>query len=466
LTPRGPIGRSPRKSAVAIPLVVEGGRARVLVGRRHPKSRFLGGFFAFPGGAIEPEDGDLDADGEDAVLRRTASRELEEETGLVIAPDALLNAGRRVTPPFGPKRFDSLMYVAPFDAAIEPSPAEPGELLDMHWEDPVVLVRRWRELEIRVAPPLIPMLPELAVGADDAGSLAKRLAALNTEMEADGPRIEFVPDVLTLLLPTPTLPPATHTNCYLVGSRELLVVDPGARDPEECDRVVRHVRRRAAEGGVPKAVVLTHHHGDHVGGAARVAEALGVGVWAHGETWNRWGDGVRLRGAAGSRDLVDGDRMELSGGERFRVMHTPGHAAGHVALLEETRGSLFAGDLVSGVSTVLVDSAPGSMDLYLQSLERIRDCGARTLFPGHGFPFIHPERGVQRVIEHRLEREARVLAALEDGPRELGEIARLAYGDTPGADPSLAAGQAERHLDRLERAGRVERRGGGWVRTP
>ncbi len=456
--------RSPRKSAVAIPLVVADGAVRVLVGQRNPRSRFLGGFFAFPGGAQEPEDGDPDRDGEDAVLRRTASRELEEETGLRIAPEELIAAGRRVTPPFGPRRFDSLMYLAPFAQPERPDPEDPGELLDMRWEDPAVLVRRWRDLEIRVAPPLIPMLPELAVGAADPAGLGERLASLNADMESDGPRIEFVPDVLTLLLPTPTLPPATHTNCYLVGSRELIVVDPGARDAAECDRVVRHVRKREAEGGKAKAILLTHHHGDHVGGAARVAEALGVGVWAHPETWSRWGDGPRLRSAEGSRDLADGDRLPLSGGESFRILHTPGHAAGHVAALEETRGSLFAGDLVSGVSTILVDSAPGSMDVYLESLERIRDCGARTLFPGHGFPFIRPEKGVQHVLSHRLEREAKVLAALDDGAATLSEIARRAYEDTPAADPSLAAGQAERHLDRLERAGKVERRGGEWVR--
>ncbi|HMB71136.1 MAG TPA: NUDIX domain-containing protein, partial [bacterium] len=257
-------GRAPRKSAVVVPLTRHGGELRVLVGRRHPRSRFLGGFFAFPGGAHEPEDGDFVAD-EDGALRRTAARELEEETGLHVEPGALRPAGRRVTPPFGPRRFDSLMYVSTHARAEEPSPQDPGELLDLHWTSPAAIVERWRALEIRIAPPLIPMLLSLAEGhAPDDAALAARLHEVNADMEADGPRIEFVPHVLTILLETPTLPPATHTNCYLAGAQGFLIIDPGSGDPAEIARVVRHARRRADEsGGSAVAVVLTHPHGDH-----------------------------------------------------------------------------------------------------------------------------------------------------------------------------------------------------------
>lgn len=451
-------GRAPRKSAVTVPLTRESGELQVLVGKRHPKSRFLGGFFAFPGGAHEPEDGDLGTEPEDACLRRTGSRELEEETGLIARAEDLLPAGRRVTPPFGPHRFDSLMYVSRHARAEEPCPSNPGELLDMHWTRPQSLVERWRALEIRIAPPLIPMLLELAEAGDaNDEEIAARLTAVNDEMEADGPRIEFVPDVLTMLLETPTLPPATHTNCYLVGRDDYLILDPGAGDPRETDRVVRYAARRSQ--GRPRAIVLTHHHGDHVAGARTLAEQLSVPVWAHAHTWDRWADGHTLRGAPGARELADGDEIELDGGERFQVLHTPGHAAGHVALLERGQGSLFSGDLVSGASTILVDSAPGSMTTYLNSLERIRDAGAATLFPGHGFPFIHPAKGVQRVIDHRLQREARVLATLEGGPLDLAEITRLAYADTPAAPPGLARSQAHAHLERLVDLGRIRSAG-------
>jgi glyoxylase-like metal-dependent hydrolase (beta-lactamase superfamily II)/8-oxo-dGTP pyrophosphatase MutT (NUDIX family) len=452
------------KSAVSIVLSRgPGGELLALVGRRNPRSRFLGGFFAFPGGVHEPEDGDLDRDGEDACLRRTASRELAEETGLAIATDEFLYAGRRITPAFSPRRFDSPMYVAEIPEPVAPT-VEEGELLDLNWVEPRVLHRRWQELEIRVAPPLIPILGELVVAADAAepiGEIAARLERINERMEEDGPRIEFVPDVLMLVLETATLPPATHTNCYLVGSREFLVVDPGSSAPAEQARLLRHVRRREEEGGPPKAVFLTHHHGDHTGGAARLANELGVPVMAHAATWAAWGGG----GGVERIEVRDEQRIELSGGERLRALHTPGHAAGHLALLEETRGSIFAGDLVSGVSTILVDSGPGALTTYLGSLERIRDVGAKTLFPGHGPPQIAPAKMVQRLLDHRAEREARIVDALAGGAKGVDEIAAAAYADTPAANPALAARQTISHLDRLAEAGRVRADGSRWRLT-
>jgi glyoxylase-like metal-dependent hydrolase (beta-lactamase superfamily II)/8-oxo-dGTP pyrophosphatase MutT (NUDIX family) len=452
---------------VAIPLTRdEEGELRALVGRRNPKSRFLGGFFAFPGGVIEPGDGDVEAEGPDAVLRRTAARELLEETGITARPEELRAAGRRVTPPFSPRRFESPMYVTWRDVPEEPSPEDPGELLDLQWARPRDLVERWRRLEIRIAPPVLPMLDGLAeasAAGEGIDEIVARLTDINDDMEADGPRIEFVPDVFMIPLATPTLPPATHTNCYLVGSRDFLVLDPGSDDPEEIARLLRHVRRReASTGGRAAGVVLTHHHVDHVGGAAAVAGELGVPVRAHAETWRRWGGGGGL--AAERRiELRDGETIELDGGERLRVLHTPGHAAGHVALRDDPTGTLFAGDLVSGVSTILIDSAPGSLDAYLESLERIRDSGATTLFPAHGPPLISPAKAVQRVIDHRAEREGRILDAVREGATSLDEIARRAYADTPDAPPGLASAQTAAHLERLERRGAVRAIGSGWT---
>jgi glyoxylase-like metal-dependent hydrolase (beta-lactamase superfamily II) len=118
---------------------------------------------------------------------------------------------------------------------------------------------------------------------------------------------------------------------------------------------------------------------------------------------------------------------------------------------------------VSGVSTVLIDAAPGALDAYLASLETLRDLPARTLFPAHGPPMIDPKRALQAALDHRAEREARILEALADGPKEVAAIVRRAYDDTPGADPSLAARQALVHLARLESTGRVRRAGNSWA---
>jgi glyoxylase-like metal-dependent hydrolase (beta-lactamase superfamily II)/8-oxo-dGTP pyrophosphatase MutT (NUDIX family) len=451
---------APEKSAVAI-VVARGtrGEALALVGRRSSSSRFLGGFYAFPGGVVEEADGDPGA-GEDRCLRRTAARELAEETGVRVEPERFLPAGRRVTPPFSLRRFDSVMYLAELP---RPAPLRgSGELEALEWADPAVLHERWRNLEIRVAPPLIPILEALSrtSGAGES-EIAAELRRVNEEMEADGPRIEFVPDVLMIPVATPTLPPATHTNCYLVGSAGFAIVDPGSDDPQELARLSRHVARRRAAARAPGMIILTHHHADHVGGALSLSRELSVPILAHPATWERWGEGAFVPGER-RIEVREGEEISLSGGETFRVHHTPGHAEGHIALYEIRQGSLFAGDLVSGVSTILVGPDSGDLDRYLSSLERIRNLGARTLFPAHGPPLISPSRAVQATLDHRADREKKIVAALAGGPKALENLARLAYEDTPGAAPELAARQAASHLDRLSRQGRVRREGERW----
>ncbi len=449
-------------SAVAILLGRdEAGELVTLVGTRHPRSRFLGGYVAFPGGAHEAQDGDLARDA-DAALRRTAARELREETGIEVEPDTFLDAGRRATPPFVPRGFDSRMLVGALDRIPVPRPSEPPELLDLDWTRPADLLRRWRALETRVAPPLLPIIAELARagarGNATAEEIAARLRIVNEDMEEDGPRIEFVPDVLMIPVRTSTLPPATHTNCYLAGVEEIVVVDPGSADPSETARLLRHVRRRMAEGTKPKAILLTHHHGDHVAGAGALAAELAVPIFAHAETLARIGEDGTER-----VPLADTATIPLAGGERLVALLTPGHAPGHLAFFEETRGSLFAGDLVSGVSTILIDAAPGSLDLYLESLARLRDLPARTLFPGHGPPMIDPRGAIEALLEHRMQREERIVDAIRSGATALDEIARRAYADTPNADPALARRQAIAHLDRLEAQGRARRAGERWT---
>ncbi|HET9887081.1 MAG TPA: MBL fold metallo-hydrolase, partial [bacterium] len=324
---------------------------------------------------------------------------------------------------------------------------------------PAKLLQRWHMLAIRVAPPLLPIFKELAKVKEDEtlDEIARRVEQINSAMEEDGPRIEFVPDVLMIPVKTSTLPPATHTNCYLLGKREIIVLDPGCSTAAELARLSRHVKRRIAEGTTVHSICLTHHHEDHAGGAELLAQEFGVPVIAHEETLKRL-----AKPTLPSQPLKDREMIELSGGERVRALHTPGHAAGHLAYYEEMQRSLFAGDLVSGISTIVIDPLPGSLDRYLKSLERIRELDAHTVFPGHGPPMIDPRRSIQEVLDHRAGREAKILDAVREGALHLEEIVRRAYADTPEADPRLAQLQSQAHLERLEAQGYLRRERDEW----
>jgi glyoxylase-like metal-dependent hydrolase (beta-lactamase superfamily II) len=271
-------------------------------------------------------------------------------------------------------------------------------------------------------------------------------------------RIEFQRGVRLVALRTPTLLPATHTNAWILGTGELLIIDPGASDPAEIERLTGHVRALAAEDCRPLAVVLTHHHLDHVGGAAAVSEQLGIPVWCHPRTADR----LPFRP---DRLLEDGDELTLAGAPamRWQVLHTPGHARGHLSLIDVATRAVVVGDMVAGQGTILIDPPEGDMGEYLRQLARLRDVPVRAVYPAHGPPLPDGPGALAAVLEHRAMRERRVQAALSTQARALEELASDAYADTPGVIPYLAERSTLAILEKLRDDGMAHESAGGWA---
>jgi glyoxylase-like metal-dependent hydrolase (beta-lactamase superfamily II) len=211
------------------------------------------------------------------------------------------------------------------------------------------------------------------------------------------------------------------TNTYVV---EGWVVDPGPADEAHAERVIE------AAGGSVAGIVLTHDHPDHAEGTPALAERVGVEV-------------ARPSGAGAAGP--------------FEVIPTPGHAPDHVSLLWGR--VLFAGDTVLGAGSVFVAPGRGAMAAYLDSLRRLRDLELDVIAPGHG-PFVwDPRAKIDEYIEHRLDRERRVVAALEAGARTRGELLDRAWDDVPfDQAPVLrvAAGVTlDAHLEKLREEGRL-----------
>jgi glyoxylase-like metal-dependent hydrolase (beta-lactamase superfamily II) len=229
-------------------------------------------------------------------------------------------------------------------------------------------------------------------------------------------------------------------------------VDPGSPDPAEQARLERLLDALAAEGLAPAEIWLTHHHGDHVGGAAALAASRGLPVRAHALTLGR----LRL-GRAEVRPVADGELLH----GRWRAIFTPGHAPGHLCFLDERTQALLAGDMVSTVSTVIIDPPEGDMAEYLRQLRRLRDLAPRTLYPAHGGPAPSAVLELDRYLEHRRARADQVLAALSAGG-ELSAVTRAAYADTPAAMLPAAERSCLATLVMLEAQGRARREGGSW----
>jgi glyoxylase-like metal-dependent hydrolase (beta-lactamase superfamily II) len=286
------------------------------------------------------------------------------------------------------------------------------------------------------------------MAATGASSLADRVQAV-------APTIQMLP------VRTPTLPPATHTNTFLVGTREAVLVEPATPYKEEQDLMAEWVQEGRLKGLEPIAILATHHHPDHVGGADALRDRLELPIWAHAMT------AQRLEGVVDIDMLIqDGERIVLEGPTptALSALHTPGHAPGHLCFTDEATGIMIAGDMVASVGTIIVEPYDGDMLLYLESLRKMSTLEPTALLPAHGGVIKEPQAILSFYIEHRLMREKKVLDALKarGKPSRPRHLVADAYSDTPKHLWPLALRSIEAHLIKLEREGTIEKSGNAW----
>jgi ribonuclease/clavin/mitogillin len=414
----------------------------VLMVRRSPKAPFMSGFWAFPGGRHDAADGPRDAP--DAPVR-TVVRETREEVGLTLSPAGLIPLGYWRTPDYLVAPMHTHFFVYPWPAGPEPAPEVDGvELVERAWRTAADVLDDWAAGRVLLAPPTQFLLTALARGLD--GLPARALAAPTSH--GVPPRFARVrPDITLFPLRTPTLPPATHTNAYIVGRERLVVVDPAATDRAEQAALLEHLEARCQQGAVVEAVLLTHAHADHIATAPPIAARFGARILAHADA------AARLPFPAEGL-LTDGAAVP-AGDVPLTVVHTPGHAPGHVVFLEARTGTALVGDLVAGVGTILVDPDEGSMADYLASLARVRALSCTALLPAHGGVVGGAAEKLTEYIDHRLWREARIVDALADGPTTLAELLPRVYADVAPAVLPIAQLSLRAHLGKLVSEGRV-----------
>ncbi len=221
------------------------------------------------------------------------------------------------------------------------------------------------------------------------------------------------------------------TNTWLVGRDPCWVVDPGPAMPAHRERVLSDARDRGGIGGI----ALTHDHPDHADGVEALRAAAG-------------GPPV-----AAMRHPAD---VRLADGVTFgplTAIRTPGHAADHVVFV--AGGACFTGDAVLGSGSVFIAPEPGALRGYLAALERLRGMDLAVLCPGHGPLVLDPDAKLGEYIAHRLDRERRLVHALDDGLRSTDDLLDRVWADAPSALRLAATVTLAAHLDKLAEEGRL-----------
>jgi glyoxylase-like metal-dependent hydrolase (beta-lactamase superfamily II) len=220
------------------------------------------------------------------------------------------------------------------------------------------------------------------------------------------------------------------TNTWVVGEHPAWVVDPGPLLDAHVHELLDEVQRRGGLGGV----ALTHDHIDH----RECTQAL-----------------LGRVPAPLAADRGDAD-AQLAAGLRFgpfEAVFTPGHAPDHFALIAGT--VCFTGDVVLGEGSVFIAPEPGALASYLQALTRLGERDLEVLCPGHGPAIWAPKHRLDEYIEHRLERERRLLQALAQGDRSVDDLLDFAWDDVPPQLRLAATVTLMAHLDKLEEEGRL-----------
>ncbi len=272
--------------------------------------------------------------------------------------------------------------------------------------------------------------------------------------------VALLKNVMRLTAPNPGVMTGPGTNSYLVGDADTgyIAIDPGPLDSDHLARL------HAAAGGDIRMIVCTHSHPDHSPGAKPLQALCAAGGKAKPPILGLPSQATARADSAFTPDraLKNQELLALVSkgpeGEKthtLKVMHTPGHAANHLCLVLLEDGLLFSGDHILNGSTTIVNPPDGAMTAYLDSLDQLSAAcdahGIGFILPAHGYVLGEAKTAIAQLKNHRLKREAKVLAVMQANPQgTLDDWVPLAYDDVEERIWPIAKRSLLAHVERIQ----------------
>ena len=468
----------------------------VLWAQRNPLLKFLGGYHAFPGGKLESSDENVRVENcEDAHLAKfiaCAARETFEEIGVLLVRNGdKLTKGQRAslhddlisnrmtfaeilelwglwidatdffytgfwtTPTFSPIRFKTRFFLAVCPPKQKPFAAI-SELQNIEFIKPMDALELWKRAQVLIAPPVLISLQTLAAEKTDSKTVSRKLLEKAQKFDGNINYLELNSRLICFPLKTETLPPATHTNCFIVGRERFVVIDAASKDRAEQQKLFELIDSFAEKGFVCSAIIVSHLHPDHFGGEtalqSHLREKFGwqIPLSSHKITAESLRGNVKIERFIDDKEIFE---LKDENGKPFELtaLHTPGHARGHLCFYDKAYGFLLSSDNIVGTGSVLIAPPEGNMRDYLNSLEAMKNLpNLRFLCGSHGAAVFGAKAKIESYIAHRLERERKILDAIADGAKTPREIVEKVYKDVSPELWELAEKSVEAHLENIK----------------
>ena len=274
-----------------------------------------------------------------------------------------------------------------------------------------------------------------------------------------GERVAVTPLISRVVANNPGPFTFKGTGVYIVGDKDVAVIDPGPDMPEHVAAL-----KRALAGKRITHILVTHCHNDHSPAAKPLKQWSGAKTYAfgpHGRTRDEFEAKVE---AGGDMEFVpdirvkDGEIIKANGFS-FECVHTPGHTSNHMCFALKEEKALFTGDHIMGWSTTVVTPPDGDMTEYMASVKKLQARDDRILYPTHGGPVTDPKPFLAAYLEHRYEREAQILEAIKDGLDTIPVMVARIYASVDKGLHPAASRSVLAHLIKLEAEGRVTHEG-------